>query len=620
MNMTKENKNLSLIILPDSQFHSRYATKETGNPYQTRYGSDPYNSQIDWILKNKEKYNINMALHLGDIVDESHKEQQWEFASHAMKRLEDNNFPYAIIAGNHDARRNGELYYGYYLSHFSAERATSNGTLIERDPDLGIHEYHIFEHSGISFLVLALSWAADEKALNWAEDILRKHPDKPTIIISHQLINVNLVEKKAIDTEFGKLVFDRLISPFNQVFMTFNGHHHGAVITEKTNHFGNPIYQVLMDHQMAYMGGNGYFGLLEIDWFNNRIQQTTFSPWILEKDADLLVSDDQAIIETPGASWAINFDFSKRFPQLGLNGVSGENLSSKLIRSLKNNFNAPKPRVYKKARNLTDYPKNSTTVAHWRPPLNKPNTPVAIGELLKDVVSNNHFKRADLNLGSLSESELNDIQWSSEHHPLSSWPASIHFQNGYERNEIKRGSYFVTEHDAPINFETFETGYTIEVFIKFDKNFKVAENSWSHWLAREGKRGNLKKSSSPEPQEPPLAMSMSTLKEVQFQSVDTQSTPTEISVWSGEIVDLDRWYHLAVVNNSQTGITDLFIDGVPMLRNAMNTRGLAHDAGKPWNLGAGVYDEIREAGFNGWIGEVRITAEALSESRWLTAR
>lgn len=38
-----------LVVLPDTQFYSRYATEETGNQFAKRYGSEPYRAQTEWI-------------------------------------------------------------------------------------------------------------------------------------------------------------------------------------------------------------------------------------------------------------------------------------------------------------------------------------------------------------------------------------------------------------------------------------------------------------------------------------------------------------------------------------------------------------------------------------------
>ncbi|REM68682.1 modulator protein, partial [Mycobacterium tuberculosis] len=46
--------------------------------------------------------NIPFTIHLGDVVDQVGKPDQWKVADAAMKILEDAKLPYSVLAGNHD--------------------------------------------------------------------------------------------------------------------------------------------------------------------------------------------------------------------------------------------------------------------------------------------------------------------------------------------------------------------------------------------------------------------------------------------------------------------------------------------------------------------------------------
>lgn len=163
----------SIAVLPDTQFYSRYATTDEGQQYQKTFGSTPFAAQTGWIAANAAKYNINFTVHLGDVVDQVGKNNQWIVADGAMKLLETAKIPYSILAGNHDvladydyhlpvdqgigtdAQRN--LASEPYLKWFPTSRAAKQSTFRGRDFS-GFHEYHVFEVSGIKFLVLSLSW------------------------------------------------------------------------------------------------------------------------------------------------------------------------------------------------------------------------------------------------------------------------------------------------------------------------------------------------------------------------------------------------------------------------------------------------------------------------------
>src|SRR3546814_815747 len=92
-------------------------------------------------------------------------------------------------------------------------------------------------------------------------------------------------------------MWDVLIRGNDQIFLTLNGHFHGATRLSKTNDFGHEVTQVLMDYQMAYEGGNGYLGLLEFDLTNNRIGLLTGSPWVVSKPRDTLTGYEQPVLD-----------------------------------------------------------------------------------------------------------------------------------------------------------------------------------------------------------------------------------------------------------------------------------------------------------------------------------
>lgn len=617
----EEGSRFSLAILPDSQFYSRYSTAETGNQYDAMYGSEPFNTQTQWIADNDDKYNIAMTLHLGDVVDRSNRPEEWAVADEALQILEDADHNYAIIAGNHDV--GGATYYGSYTNTFSPERAALNETLIARDAS-GVHEYHIFNVEGQDFAVLGLSWEADEAAIAWANDMLNQHPDTPTILTSHQLINIDSDSQQGAPTDFGESVWNNVIENNDQVFLTFNGHHHGATVVERENAYGNPVHQILMDYQMAYMGGNGYMGLLEFDLTNNKIHQTSFSPWVMTKNPELLVADDQALLKNTTQTFTLDFNFAGRFANLKTGGPGNSSVTKAVRSTIMENFAAPDQTAPALPASEADYPVVEGTVAHWRFPTSQNGEVVNVGGAIKDIANpENAFYRAPLNQEGIQGAELEDVYFSDDHHPLSSNSGSVRFEGGSRNNSTNLGyktaSYFRTAADAPINFEEFENGYTFETFVKFDPSFTVEDNEWMQWLVREGQREEVANYTGSESDEPPFAWALSNLKEVQFAFVDSKAESNENSNWSGEIVDLDAWYHLAVVNDPETQTAILYVNGVPVLRNATNTVGIAA-TGAPWSLGAGQYDGQREAGFIGWIGETRLVNRPLDPSDWLTAR
>lgn len=620
--MSEPGARVTLGVLPDTQFYSRYATPETGNQYMAMYGSEPYASQTAWLAEHAERYGIAMSMHLGDIVDQQSHPQQWAVADAAMRTLEDAGHPYSILAGNHDvgagASDTDPVAYDSYLEHFPAERAESGSTFRGRDAS-GAHEYHVVEADGQQLLVMSLSWQATDASLDWASAVLDAHPTLPTIVTSHQLINVDGDGTTPIPTDFGERVWDRVIANHDQVFLTFNGHHHGATRWERTNAFGNPVHQVLMDHQMAYMGGNGIMGLVELDLTHGKIHQTSFSPWVLEKPAETLVADDQALLTGAGQSFTLDFDFAARFPALMPGAADDASPTAALREHLLAAYDAPEQPQPLLPSGPGDYPQVDSAVAHWTMPTDAVDGEIApVGSVVRDIVGGDDFTRAPLNEGPVTGAEESDVSWSSDHHPLSANAGSVCFADASRVGNV--ASYFLTDADAAINAETFSAGFTLETFVKIDPAYSTTDNAWMQWLTRDGQRGDVPGYANSEREEPPFAWAFSNLSEVQFSFVDAQQPPVESSNWSGEIVNLGEWIHLAAVNDPATAMTTLFVDGVPVLRNAPGTLGIGHDGAAPWVLGAGSYAGERQSGFLGCIGETRFAAEPLAADRWLTAR
>ena len=92
----------ALAVLPDTQFYSRYATDAENQQFMRKYGSEPFQAQTRWVAQHAAALNIPFLAHLGDVVDQQGKPDQWKVASAAMKVLEDAKVPYSILAGNHD--------------------------------------------------------------------------------------------------------------------------------------------------------------------------------------------------------------------------------------------------------------------------------------------------------------------------------------------------------------------------------------------------------------------------------------------------------------------------------------------------------------------------------------
>ena len=628
----------ALAVLPDTQFYSRYATSSESNQYQRHYGNEPYSAQTSWVARNAQALNIPFLIHLGDVVDQVGKPEQWKVADSAMQVLEAAKVPYSILAGNHDVLNDIDydsdpgkgtdtqrvLANEPYLQWFSSKRAQRQATFGARD-STGFHEYHIFKAQEQQFLVLSLSWRISDAGIAWARKVLAEHPTLPAILVNHQLLNIAPDALSPLETGYGKMLWEKLIRDNDQIFMTLNGHHHGGARLTKSNDFGNAVEEMVVDYQMAYQGGNGLMRLYEFDLTNNQIKVLSFSPWVPMKPAETRNAFDRAVLSDANHSFTIGMNFAKRFARFNPSfGAGKATVASSLVDQAKalvlKGYTEPAVVAPLAPKDADDYPKVASTVAHWRFFGGVDGSAVGPGSRIADVTGANPLTRAELNQGGVVGAGAGDVVWSSDHHRLSSAPGSVGFLNT-DKN-APRLSYFLTDAKAAINAQTFaSSGYTIEAFIKINPAWDKAKHAWMNIMTRDGKRGELAGFIGGDPEAPPLLFAVSSLREVQWEVVpDIAGQRDAMASWSGEII-AGSWVHIAIVNDPATHDTVMYVEGAPVLRNSSNVVGLAaSSAASPWVVGGGSWDGQRADGFFGNIGEVRVASGALPSSQWLTAR
>ena len=600
-----------IALLPDTQFYSRYGV-ESADLFAKQYPGlpNPYDCQTQWIVDHTADYHIAMTHHLGDVCDQSGEghEDQYVVADRAMKILDDAKVSYSVIPGNHDVADD----FHYYRTWFPKDRQAHSPSFREMGPS-GMSNWHEFTVAGVPMMAVNVPWGSDGADLDWAESVLNAHPTVPTIITTHQIIDIS-PDGTALSTSFGQRLWDRLINHHNQVFLTVNGHHHGATNRIVTNAAGQPVFQQLLDYQMAYQGGNGFMALMEFDFTHNQLCQTAFSPWVPLK-GERANSLDRALLTGSGDTWVTSFDFASRFASFDADfHPTGEvpAATTALRAQLRKEFTPIAALPLVKPANDADYPKLPGTVAHWRPTEQD-------GTLVERDISGNGndmtLKRAGI-LTNAAALVTDHMTYSSAEHAVHFTPRAKHVF-----------AYFATAKDAPVNKERFEQGYTFETFIKIDKDYG-SSNYWGAFVCRGGRRGDLPNftvagADTDDLEEPPLSGAISSLKEVQWAFTDTAKVGNGYSVWSGD-VDLDKWYHLVVVDDPREGSVVMYIDGVPMLRNQYGTAGCAHGINgfddRPWIIGGSIYDNIMDTGFFGTIGETRLVDHPTTPAQWLTAR
>jgi hypothetical protein len=160
----------------------------------------------------------------------------------------------------------------------------------------GANSAQKFFAGGYHFLHLALEMQPGNDVLRWAELVIARHPGLPTIVTTHDYLNVDgerqaypLIDLARVDPDFhnsAEQLWQKLISQHDQVFMVLSGHHHGQSYRVDRNVKGNPVHQVLADYQGRGQAavdagrtrrtglGDGWLRLMHFD-FSDQSEQIT---------------------------------------------------------------------------------------------------------------------------------------------------------------------------------------------------------------------------------------------------------------------------------------------------------------------------------------------------------
>lgn len=262
---TEEDDDFSLMWLTDTQY------------YAESY-PEIFDIVSEWTVNEYNKGLFDYVIHTGDIVNKADDIGQWEIADYNMKKLDDANVPYGVLAGNHDSIING-IDYSNYKKYFGENRYI-NKSWYGGSMDDNRNHYDLVSFNGYDFVVLYIGFGTEteEETINWANEVLSKYSDRNAIIGMHAYLETN-----ATRSEMSQTIFDKVVSPNENVKMVLSGHYHGAALNveEVTNEDGSTreVIEVLTDYQAGAEGGEGYLRLINFDPEGGSVNFSTYSPY-----------------------------------------------------------------------------------------------------------------------------------------------------------------------------------------------------------------------------------------------------------------------------------------------------------------------------------------------------
>jgi hypothetical protein len=249
---------------------------------------DYYKHQVsihDYLLKQRDPMNIQYLSHTGDIVNVSSEAEQWERADEAYQRLDDVDFPYGVLAGNHDVGHKDDDY-SHYNQWFGADRYKDSPWWGGDHEDNRGH-YDLVTVAGVDFIYLYMGWGAGDEQIDWMNEVLAQYPERTAVINMHEFLTTT-GGRGAIPER----AYQEVIVPNENVAMVQSGHYHDAYVqqypldddgdgvTDRT------VAAVLFDYQALPEGGQGYLRLQHLDSTAGTITNRTYSYSLDDYDTD----------------------------------------------------------------------------------------------------------------------------------------------------------------------------------------------------------------------------------------------------------------------------------------------------------------------------------------------
>ncbi|MFG1610944.1 LamG-like jellyroll fold domain-containing protein [Actinoplanes sp. NPDC049265] len=562
--VSKSPDRFAIAVLPDTQY---LFDADSADPA-------PLRETFRYLVQERAAVFLT---HLGDVTEHG-TAAEIALASKTFEHI-DGKLPYSVLAGNHDINggTTDERGDSPYLRAFGPHRFAGRPTFLGASPG-GYNSAHRFTAGGRDWMVLALDWQISDAGLAWARDMVAAHPRTPVIVTTHDLAFPDYAGKAALSSR-GQRLWDGLIAGHDQIFLTLNGHHWPPARTVLPNAAGHDVHVHITNYQDRYYGGAAMIRLYTFDLARNAIDVETFSPWFLSRGSSSPLESEVSQLTGPDDRFSLAIDFRSRFA-----GFDPPVLP------------APRPAAAVISRQ---------TVAYWR--FDGAGQSVGDGAVVRDQTG----KGNDLTVRRLANSGPEILELTADHHENAPAHASLRFDGGKNPD---RGAILQTGANAPLNSMKFLDGYTIETFLKLPDPF-VGDHAFMGIWSFEGRNGDAGKTNGWSRLECTCSLNLSSERFLQY-VVYPETTDASPTSWS-HALPMGQWVHVAVVNDSRHTI--VYVDGAPIVRNpGQLSRGIA-TLGRPFTVGATSFDLKYGQGFYGWLGDIRVTARALTPKQFLTS-
>lgn len=244
----------------------------TDTQYYSNSNPKIFDKMTRYIADTRKQQNTSYVIHTGDIVDNGGDLEQWKVADSSMSVLEKAGIPYGVLAGNHDVAIDKVDYTNY--SKYFGEKRFSGKPYFGGTPNDNRDHYDLISSNGMDFIIVYLGWSIEANSFEWANKILKQHPNRKAIIAVHSYIR----DTGAYVAQ-GTQIYNTLVEPNKNVFMVLCGHYWGTACNVKSIG-GRLVYEVFANYQTLPEAGSGYLRQLHFDTKNKLLYMNTYSPYL----------------------------------------------------------------------------------------------------------------------------------------------------------------------------------------------------------------------------------------------------------------------------------------------------------------------------------------------------
>ena len=306
---------LALAWMTDTQYLSQGAFLD---PKDDDVFAETYRSINKWIRDNAQLRHIVYAAHTGDIInswqststDLNRAKGEFNFASETMAILDNGLMPNGVLPGNHDNKTGADN--GLYNEFFGPSRYEALEAVAPKgddgegfyggpwQPGDNQNHYDLVEAGGVKLILLHFGYLVKDDEIAWANQVLAEHRDRAAVLLTHSY----LLPSRAPDatgseltTQDGRDLFDKVVVPNHNVFLTLSGHVHGMGLNIKRDVGvkGRTVVEMVANTQFFEINGVrrlGYLRLLQLDTQRGELTVDTYSPYA--NDFDTVEYDTQA--------------------------------------------------------------------------------------------------------------------------------------------------------------------------------------------------------------------------------------------------------------------------------------------------------------------------------------